>query len=276
MNQSNTYISAFLPVTKGDKKAPSTVVIRVPVAGSSPVDVTGIIDNDVTFSLSNRFAPILPDTSDLQEIFSIFESGSMPSWIGTSSQVWKGTNPISFSFDMYIINWSPDCKSESNLERLAQLCTVSPAPDSNKGDPSKWTVSVHGGYKPAILADNRQWFTGALDGSGISESLIGRNSDKSGYSNDAISSQKTRLDKLLAVETTGESSSRGMVTLFVGSRTKVSNLLLTRCDITPSVVEVYSPTAGVPPRPLYYRVGLSFQTARTALSTDIPGLFGLS
>lgn len=250
------FIDKYLPKTKNGDPCVSTITIVLPDSEhpNSSGRIKGLIENDVSVTLGNSFGPLVPDLTTLQDFFMLADIKTIPSWIGASAQTWKGTNPIAFSTDMYLINWSPDLNYEGELKDLGAFCTLTQSGSSN------FMVKVHGGYQPNFLSNNNQFFN-----MGAFTQKVEENEADYAEAGEALSGQLSQIQQNIE---------NGTLTVLIGSRFKLANLLLTRLDISPSVVEVYNPYVGGKPKPLYYRVGMSFQTARAALSTDLGGMLG--
>jgi len=249
------FIDSYLPKTINDGNKVSTITIILPGYPGEEGKIRGIVENDVSVTLGNSFGPLVPDLTTLQDFFMLADTKTIPSWIGASAQTWKGTNPISFSTDMYLINWSPDLNYEKQLKALGSFCTLTQSGSSN------FMVKVHGGYQPNFLSSNNKFFNMGVFTQSVEESEANREE-----------SAETLASQLEQIQGNIEN---GTITVLIGSRFKLANLLLTRLDITPSIVEVYNPNVGGKPKPLYYRVGMSFQTARAALNTDLGGMLGV-
>lgn len=254
----NFFINDFLPSTKGSDLSPSNIEIQLPNTENGII--RGILDGDLSVSMGNSFGPLIPDLVVLQDFFALANINAAPSWIGASAQMWRGTNPISFSLDMYLVNWKPDLQYEEQLRALGSFCTLSNG--GNNGFTDKFIVKVHGGYRPNFLDSNKQFFSmSALDNASQEQEA------------DDTQKGSTIIESTKEIET-NLNKGDGTITVRIGNHFRLGFLLLTRLDVSPSSVEVYSPRVGGKKKPLYYRVGMSFQTARAALNTDLTGVFG--
>ena len=250
------YIENFL---QGSSDAPSVAILTLP----DKTEITALISNDITVQLTNRFGNLLPGTETLAGLAQALGAVNIPSWIGASVQGWRGTDPIKFSLELFLVNYRPNLGYEEKLKSLARLGTISRANKGNILD--HITHQVHGGYETdaSAFASNLQfldrnpnnYFEGNIDG----------NTQQDQYQ---------RLETLgEAVESPGRAKFKGTISIKIGHRFRLSELIMTSLAITPSVVEVYSPTAGERPKPLYYRLSLGLMTCRAALATDVDLMF---
>ena len=262
------YISDFLPImdqysSTADK--PSVVKLIIPDGVSTQyTEILGIAEGDIGFQLGNQWGSLIADTTTLQDIWFLANQASVPCWISASGQVWRGTNPISMSISMYVINWSPDLDNEEKLKALAKFGTL-------EVDESTWTsVRFHGGYVPDLFKDNSSTANQFLGDTGKQQEILSSAENYGTWFNNLDKDTQNSFARSMSETGTRE----GLITVKVGSHLKVTNMLLTRLDITPSTVEVYSPRLGSKPKPLYYRVNVSLMSSKVALSTQVNDLLG--
>ena len=151
------------------------------------------------------------------------------------------------------------------LKKLASLATVSPS--SRTGASAHITHQVHGGYETnaSAFASNIQFFE--------SSASMYLQSKKDGNIQQDDTQNYMNVTRLGNEALSRSASFKGTLTIKIGSRFELSNLIMTSITITPSVVEVFSPTSGERPKPLYYKITASFMTCRSALSTDVNSMF---
>ena len=253
------YIESFMP---GTSDTPSVVTLTLP----SGKTFKGLLSSDVSIQLSNKFGNLLPGVEMLTDLAQALGAVNIPAWIGASAQAWRGTEPVKFNLEVYLVNYKPHLGYEKNIRELASLATISEG-DGMYGGTSHLLVQVHGGYAPDAFASNKQHFT-----------------DKNQYfaqKNDQnVTGGPTEPEKIDNLESTGGTlwndrgaQYKGTIKVKIGNRFTLPNLLLTSISITPSVVEVYSPTAGEKPKPLYYRISMGLMTCMSALHTDVDMMF---
>lgn len=254
------YIEDFMPLMPGTLDTPSVAVIILP-DGSS---FQALLSSDVSIQLANHFGNLLPGTEILAGLAQAIGAINIPSWIGASVQGWRGTDPVKFSLDMFLVNYRPNLKYEKTLKKLASLATISPS--SRTGALAHVTHQVHGGYQTngSAFASNKDYMDkDPLDYLKNKEDGNVTESDQDKYSNmGALGEQVLNGAKFT-----------GTLTIKIGSRFKLSDLIMTSITITPSIVEVFSPTSGERPKPLYYKINAGFMTCRSALHTDVNSMF---
>ena len=250
------YLDNFMP---GTADTPSIVEITLP---SNNV-FKGLLSNEVTIQLSNKFGALLPGGEMLSDLAQAAGATNIPAWIGASAQGWRGTDPVKFNLEVFLVNYKPRLNYEERLRELAKLATISPG-KGMWGGASHLTATVHGGYSPDVFASNKYQFISKDDVSLLSED--GNNLTKKEKFED--------MRSLGGIIAQGVSDYTGTIKVKIGSNFSLNNLLLNNINITPSVVEVYSPSAGESPKPLYYRVSMGIITCRAALSTDVEKMFG--
>ena len=255
------YIEDLMPLMPGTVDTPSVAVITLPDRSS----FQALLSSDVSVQLSNHFGNLLPGTEMLAGLAQAIGAVNIPSWIGASVQGWRGTDPIKFTLDMFLVNYKPGLKYESTLKKLASLATVSPS--SRTGASAHITHQVHGGYETnaSAFASNIQFFE--------SSASMYLQSKKDGNIQQDDTQNYMNVTRLGNEALSRSASFKGTLTIKIGSRFELSNLIMTSITITPSVVEVFSPTSGERPKPLYYKITASFMTCRSALSTDVNSMF---
>ena len=217
-----------------ENSSPSTVEIAHDVLG---IDLKGLLVSEVTLSTSNKWGPILNDVTNLQDVASLLGSGSMWTWIGASTMCWKGTDPIKTSIDFYLINYRPQLQIEEQLTKLNHLTAL--VKDGMA------TVFIHGKYEPQVLSTNSKIFNNSLKSSGDLESIKG-------------------LGKAAQSDAEG---TPGTLSIYIGNKIRLTKMLISRLDVTPSLVEV-------PDRkPLYYKVSMSLVGTQPLLSTDVDRMY---
>ena len=73
----------------------------------------------------------------------------------------------------------------------------------------------------------------------------------------------------------GEGNAISSLTVQFGHKSKISNLLLSKIDVTESNIEVADQN-GDNPRPLYYRVNAQFTGVRPLLTVDVDNMFSFA
>ena len=230
------FLDSFMP---GTADSPSIVTLVLP----DGTNFRALTASDITVSLGNKFGSLIPDTSALSDVSQMLNNINVAGWIGASTQVWKSTQPISFNLELYLINYKPGLNYEAQLKALAKLATVAPS-DYPIGQ--SITYKVHGGYAPDIFLDNLKQIE--WEGSSLATQI----------NNGSILTNMTK----------------GTITMKVGSKFRLKNLVLTKLDIQQSIIEVYSPARGGSPKPLYYKLNIGLMTNKCAVSTDVDNMFG--
>lgn len=196
----------------------------------------GLLTSEPTLSTSVKWGPILNDVTNLQDVASLLGSQSMWTWIGASTMCWKGTDPIKTSIEFYLINYRPNLGIEDSLRKLNYFTSLE--------KDGMATVYVHGGYGAQVLETNSKLFNNHLssvrDISG-NQSLgeIGMNG----------------LDQ------------KGTLMIKLGNKILLTKMLISRLDVTPSLVEVPDK------KPLYYKVSMSLIGTQPLLSTDVDNMY---
>lgn len=234
--------------------SPSTVYITIPNPSGKPSDklpnLAGLMIGDPTWGAANTWGTVINDISNLTDISSLVGSPSMFSWINASTMCWKGTAPLSIGIEFYLINYKKGLTLESDLRAFVKLASLYKDPDATVGENFK--VLVHGGYAADILHGNKKLFDSARDVENLKD-REGINSIISGvYGTNA--------------------NAQGAVQLQFGHKSKISNLLLSKINITESTIEVADENGGNI-KPLYYRVSAQFTGVRPLLTVDIDRMF---
>jgi hypothetical protein len=111
---------------------------------------------------------------------------------------------------------------------------------------------VHGGYAADILEGNDSfWSTDISD-------------IKSLTSNETLKGDIGLYD--------ASGNAKSSIRVQFGNKSKISNLLVSKIDVTESTVEVANQD-GTNRKPLYYRVNVQFTGVRPLLSTDLDNMF---
>ena len=258
------FIESFMP---GTADSPSVVELAIPTYTASTqaretVTLTGLLNSDITISLKNKFGALLPDMSALSDIAQVLHSANIAAWIGASSQLWKGTDPINLPLTFYLINYKPGLDYEKGLKALAKLAAMDPV--GNEGLADKASVNVHGGYMVDAFANNAE--QGGFGGKFIERGFGGK-----------FKSHKIDFLEGAGRWWSGEYATAarydGTIAVRIGKSIKLSKLILTKCEITPSVIEVCR-SNGKDVKPLYYRVSVNLMTCRAALTSDVDEIFG--
>ena len=235
-----------------DSASPSTVRLRIPnpsdVTGHT-LDLTGLLIGDPTFSLQNKWGPIISDISNLTDVSSLVGTAGVFSWMAASTNCWKGTSPISVNISFYLINYKQKgLDFESKLKSLAKLAALG----RTGGALESMQVTVHGGYQADIFKDNTSYFT---DMKGFQDLK-----DKSGLV-DGVASMYN-----------DSGQAKGVVQIIFGNKNSISNLLLVKLDVTESTIEV-SDSAGRNRKPLFYKVDAQFIGVAPVNTDDVEYFF---
>ena len=234
------------------KMPPSAIKVIFPVLNQqkgttrSYESVQGLLSNDVTVSSQVKWGTILNDVSNLQAVASLLSDKKMWTWIGASTMCWYGTEPIKTNFEFYLINYKRGMKLEEKLTNLNLLTSLVRA--------DKFRVYVHGGYAAKILNTNTIMFNNGVAKQSNSEN------------NGSITSGLAKLMEF-AENIPDEKFDEGTISILIGNKLTLSQMLVQRLDVTPSTVEV------VDGLPLYYRVSMSLTGARPLLSTQVEEMY---
>lgn len=233
--------------------SPSTVRIWIP--RPSPItgfnlDLCGLLIGDPTFSLQNKWGPIISDISNLTDVTSLMGTASIATWISASTNCWKGTAPISLNVSFYLINYkSTGLNFEEQLKQLGKLAALGKGAFLNG-----ITTTAHGGYQADVWANNetrRGYFTTQAA--------------------DLSKEQYEGIDAAVEGERSGNNV-KSTVQVDFGNKIKIPNLLLVKLDVTKSAVEVAN-SDGTNVKPLYYKVDAMFTGVAPAVDTEVEFIF---
>ena len=232
--------------------SPSSVKITVPNYNAESkvpkINLVGLMTGDVTFNAQNTWGTVINDLSNLQDLASLAGESSMFSWISASTMCWKGTSPLSLNIEFFLINYKRGLNLESQLKTLVKMASLSQDPGN-----SDFKAMVHGGYAPKIAAGNSDWWT------------IGKVTSINGLKN-TIENEGTYDNGQI----TG--NAKGALRLTFGHKSTISNLLLSKINVTESIVEV-ADSGGDSIKPLYYKVGCQFTGVRPLITSDVEEMF---
>lgn len=236
------------------KMIPGKVFIDFPVLDdylniTSYDYLAGIMLSEFSLGGQNKWGPVLSQTSNLSDVAQILKLDRVFNWIGASAMCWKDTDPLKINLDFYIINYKndPKLRPDSRIKNFLKLISLT---QSYKN--SSTTVRVHGGYRPEVLADNQTVFDANADmyyegGRSILENARNNAGNRNrGYD--------------------------GTVTVYIGKKFFIRNLLVARAEATPSLVEVCD-LSGNNVQPLYYRISTTLVGTNAILSTDVDSWF---
>lgn len=223
------------------EKSSGVITLTIPdvTGGSNWSTLTGYLSESPSISLQNTWGSLFPDMSTLADISSLAGSKNIISFLTASQAGWKGTEPLTIGVEFYMISYKKGTNIKAEVAKLAKMATLYSAEGDNlKG---MTTVQVHGGYSNNYLNNNNQ-FIGSVE-----EAL------KSG--------------------TVAEKA--GLIKMEIGGQLRLSSLLLSDIQITPSVIQVGTPSNNNTGIPLYIKVNANFRTYRTMLSSDIDYMYGI-
>lgn len=235
--------------------SPSAVRIYFPVAkvGGSKTSyydkIQGLLTNEVTVSSQVKWGTILNDVTSLQGVASLLGEAKMWTWIGASTMCWQGTEPLKTGIEFYLINYKRGLNLEDKLKNLNMLTALVGA--------GRAQVLVHGGYSSKVLETNKDLIANGSGG------------NKEGTE---PPDNRSFLDTILApFEKIGNMSTEnleeGTVKIIIGNKLFLSQMLVSRLDVTPSLVEV---EGGLP---LYYRVSMSLTGTRPLVSSIVDQMY---
>ena len=232
---------------------PCAVRIYFPVAKASGSKtayydkVQGLITNEVTVSSQVKWGTILNDVTSLQGVASLLGEAKMWTWIGASTMCWQGTEPLKTGIEFYLINYKRGLNLEGKLKNLNMLTAMV--------ESGAATALVHGGYSSKVLETNKSLINNGNGGE--------QQGTTSPENNDGL------IDKLMSVfEQVGrEDLEEGTVKIIIGNKLFLSQMLVSRLDVTPSLVEV---EGGLP---LYYRVSMSLTGTRPLVSSIVDQMY---
>jgi len=226
-----------------------------------PVRLAGLLASEPSISTQNKWGPLLENyasLNDINNVVNIMGDQNMFSWVGASVMVWKGTEPIKLNLDFYLINYKRGLNLESKLKSLTKLTALAGV-DSKL---SAVQVAVHGGYKANQILNTNTQMMGQnqtyVDNSNVS---LDDFSKATGFGNKDVDS------KLESIGRGSLSDPVGTLSLEIGHKVSIRNLLVGRVDTTPSLVEVADGKA------LYYRVNLSLTGVRPLVTTDVDSMY---
>ena len=247
-------------IFKNGNESPSAVYITMPNSPSGRNYIlTGLMVGDPTWTVGNKWGPIINDLSNLQDWASIVGSESQFSWINASTMCWKGTNPIGIGIEFFLINYAPGLKLEENLASLTALAAIEKG--NYDGMAGNFIVKVHGGYAADVLSgNNKAYFTRKPDINGMTK---GKQQDASRD----LGGIESALYK--------GGYAQGAISLRFGNKAKINNLLVSKISITESTVEV-ADANGNNNKPLYYRVSAQFTGVRPLITTDVNSMFNVN
>ena len=235
--------------------SPSSVRITMPnydaTSNVERINLVGLMTGDVSFSAQNNWGTVISDLSNLQDLASLAGSKNMFAWINASTMCWKGTQPLSIGVDFYLINYKRGLNLESQLKILVKLASLS---SSTSDFGSEFLAQVHGGYAPDIFQSNKEGFF-----------TIGKISSAQNLSNSIDTS--TFYD---SGNITG--NARGALQLEFGHKSKIRNLLLSKINVTESLIEVADQNGGNQ-KPLYYKVNAQFVGVKPLITADVDSMF---
>lgn len=207
-----------------------------------PLSMCGLLAQEPSFELQNKWGPLLETIGqDVNTFLNLMGNQNLASWIGASAMVWKGTEPLKTNIDFYLINYREGLQLEEKLKGLMKLATISQSTINNVLN--NLTVTVHGGYSARqVLSGNKELFA---------------------------CNKVTNEDKTVFIRqgTQVLDNELGTLSVRIGNKMEITNLLLQRINITPSIAEVASGRA------LYYRVSMGIIGVRPLLSTDVDKMF---
>lgn len=236
-------------------ESPSSVRITMPNRSSKTnvpaINLVGLMQGDVSFSAQNNWGTIVNDISNLADLASLSGSNNMFSWIGASTMCWKGTSPLSIGIEFFLINYKKGLQLEEQLKTLVKMAALDQNTDATANSGS-YTAHVHGGYAPDLFSDNTSlfWSLGEIKSS---KELTANPVDNSKLYN-------------------SEGNAVGALQLEFGKKSKINNLLLSKINVTESIIEV-SDQSGGSRKPLYYRVTAQFTGVRPLLTVDVDNMF---
>ena len=243
--------------------SPSSVHIFMPYRSGKTreeaVDVHGLMIGDFRFQAQNKWGTVLHDLSYLQDFVSIAGGESMFGWVNASTMCWKGTSPLTFGIEFYLINYKRGLNLEGQLKQLVKLASLYRDYDAGAlGENFK--VLVHDGYAADILDGN--------SADSVWTKNINNMRDFTNMGSELLTGKNNIAAQLY--DPTG--NAKGSLTLQFGHKSTIRNILLSRIEVTESNVEVMDSSGGNV-KPLYYRVSADFTGVRPLLSTDVDHMF---
>lgn len=137
------------------------VSFSLPDCNGGYVCVAAFLSEDPVIKMGNKWEALIPDLNTLNDFMQL--AGRSPvSWLSTSKAAWKGTDPITVSFNFYLITYSKaqvdgtgkgqELPITKQASYFAQLAAV--GKNTQGGFLGDMRVDVHGGYKPNYFVDN--------------------------------------------------------------------------------------------------------------------------
>ena len=253
---SNLFLDGIFDFQGQGNDSPSAVFITIPnqsdklSLSDESASLVGLMIGDPTWGAANSWGTIINDVSNLTDISSLIGSESMFSWINASTMCWKGTAPLNIGIEFYLINYKKDLDLESKLRSFVKLASLYRDPDATVG--ANFKVLVHGGYAADVITGNKKLYDSARDVAGL------RN--------------REGLDSVISGVYGTSENAKGSVQLQFGHKSKISNLLLSKVNVTESTIEVADQN-GRNVKPLYYRVSAQFTGVKPLLTVDVDKMF---
>ena len=218
--------------------------------GTSYSSLAGSLISEISVGGGNKWGPILEKLSALTEISTLMQLNEVFSWIGASAQCWKETEPLKLNLDFYVVNYKPGLGIEKNLKDLLKLTSLT---KGTWGEAAM--VKIHGGYNPKPLTENSALF------SIFDQDYKNLHSSFKEYANENFNRESYYSPGYYT-------GIPGTVMVFLGNNLQLGNLLVSRAEVTPSLIEVCD-TQGENIKPLYYRVSVSLVGALPILSNEV-------
>ena len=229
-----------------------------PVSGNGAGNlISGFLADELTLEMGNTWGSIIPSGESLRQVAQTIGMNDVFTWIQASAVAWKGTQPLTFTIDVYLVtlfrNQSPSILScAKEIMKMSALYT-------DNDDIA--TAKIHGGYSVDYATANYYIGSGGSIATLLADSKKTQQFDPD-KANKAFSGfQKDVASPML----TG--TQQGTITLYINDTMKIENLLLERTTITHSKAYVDEIT------PLYVKLGLSFRTFRSPTVKDIENLY---
>lgn len=136
------------------------VTFGLPDCNGGAVTIDGFLIEDPSISLKNNFESIIPDLQGVNDFMQLANIDTT-SWLSTSKMAWKGTDPMTVTFNFYLLTWSKDQLTGAKMpiskeaSYFARLLAVSPGGTSGLSE--TLGVTVHGGYRPDYFQRNNEF-----------------------------------------------------------------------------------------------------------------------
>ena len=251
------FLDGIFDIPTSKRIPPSAIQIDYPRPvnqGGGRGIAQGLLVSEPTMSSRIRWGSILGGFENLNDLMSLLGSKDMWYWIGAGTMCWKGTDPLTTSFEFYMINYRRGLGLEQKIEDLNVLAAL----EEGSGLAGKSArVNVHGGYAPDIFMDSNSTFRNSAG-----EYTMYKDRDSNDNSGNPF-----RSDYLEGIGMSR--SEKGTVRVRIGNKLAISQMLLQRFDVTPSLVEVEDGKA------LYYRVSISLVGARPLISEQVRGMYNI-